>query len=486
MKNLATFARMGNMEKPSNHLDLVFQQPPDSSRSIAAHLHNATIVLQDKRKHAQLLKKAEHRAENKGRRGLKDTLAQLQLLGVLKLGPEQNLKELTVEELETLAQEHETLLRLTVIDLNHKRDHFNCKACPPKEKRLQELCDPKLLPFPSAIAPVPSLFTSGAVRFNQVKAQEFATSNQTKQFGAPQDSQAHEFTILTHGSICGIVKSDTGTNEIGLGVWFRESEDMDPFELANLPMVAEKFHKAIHLCSKVTNNGAMLSGDMAILGWTGGYMAGTAYHLYVPPPRSRKDGTMEEWIKLQKESDLIRQFFNTQFEKFALAITTETHQAIKDLGVPVFGVCQTEPEVQGPSLGSNFSVSRNLVNKMHCDNDAHKYVFSLYLFCDSNGILVTDRSRISACMKGGYFIWPDLHLGIDPSACGGVVFFLWRGIYERHGTMTAVQLDANLWRYGCSMQVNQHLVDKIRIAKERGTMYTALGLSEHTSKYGPK
>ncbi|KAF8595277.1 hypothetical protein BDV93DRAFT_548879 [Ceratobasidium sp. AG-I] len=197
--------------------DFVFQQPPDSARSIAAHLHNATIVLQDKRKHAQLLKKAEHRTDNKG------------------------------------------------------------------------------------------------------------------------------------------------TNEIGLGVWFRESEDMDPFELANLPMVAEKFHKAIHLCSKVTNNGAMLSG--------------TAYHFYVPPPRSRKDGTMEEWIKLQKESDLIWLFFNTQFEKFALAITMETHQAIKDLGVPVFGVCQTEPEVQGPSLGSDFSVSRNLVNKMHCDNDARKAAF---------------------------------------------------------------------------------------------------------------
>lgn len=64
-------------------------------------------------------------------------------------------------------------------------------------------------------------------------------------------------------------------------------------------------------------------------------------------------------------------------------------------------------------------------------------------------------------MKDGYFLWPDLHLGLDPSHCHGVVMFLWRGTHERHGTMECTIMDGDVIRYGTSIQVNRRLLASV-------------------------
>lgn len=93
---------------------------------------------------------------------------------------------------------------------------------------------------------------------------------------------------------------------------------------------------------------------------------------------------------------------------------------------------------------------------------------------------MTDRDRIKECMKGGYFIWPDIHLGVDPSAFPGVLIFLWRGNHERHCTTTSELMDNGVMRYGSSMQVNQQLVH--RVAKATGL---GVGLEEHRGNFMP-
>lgn len=112
-------------------------------------------------------------------------------------------------------------------------------------------------------------------------------------------------------------------------------------------------------------------------------------------------------------------------------------------------------------MGSNFTISfGGFDNEPHLDKDAFRYVFSIYIFVDAEGSLVTDKALIEQCMEGGYFLWPDLHLGLDPSKCNGVVLFIWRGTHERHCTMRGRVLDNGVTRYGTSIQVNSRLFSK--------------------------
>jgi hypothetical protein len=119
-------------------------------------------------------------------------------------------------------------------------------------------------------------------------------------------------------------------------------------------------------------------------------------------------------------------------------------------------------QVQIASLGCNFTISFDgFSNQPHLDNDAFRYVFSIYIFVDLDGNLVTDKALIEECMEGGHFLWPDLHLGLDPSKCNGVVLFLWRGTHERHCTIECkIMNDQKVIRYGTSIQVNQGLLSR--------------------------
>ncbi|KAF8597444.1 hypothetical protein BDV93DRAFT_429352, partial [Ceratobasidium sp. AG-I] len=115
-------------------------------------------------------------------------------------------------------------------------------------------------------------------------------------------------------------------------------------------------------------------------------------------------------------------------------------------------------------LGSNFTLSHdNFSNEPHLDGDGYPFVFSLYVFVDkTTGELITDPERIKQCLKGGFLIWPDLHLALKIVQCSGFVILFWRGTHERHCTVTSDTLDKGVIRYGTSIQVNKRLFDSVR------------------------
>lgn len=85
------------------------------------------------------------------------------------------------------------------------------------------------------------------------------------------------------------------------------------------------------------------------------------------------------------------------------------------------------------------------------------------MFVDKlTGQLITDPERIKKCMKGGYLIWPDLHLALKVVHCHGFVILFWRGTHERHCTVTSETLDYGVIRYGTSIQVNKKLLRSVK------------------------
>ncbi|KAG9095912.1 hypothetical protein FS749_009473 [Ceratobasidium sp. UAMH 11750] len=141
------------------------------------------------------------------------------------------------------------------------------------------------------------------------------------------------------------------------------------------------------------------------------------------------------------------------------------------------------------SLGCNFTISfLGFCNQAHLDNDAFPYVFSIYIFVDDNGKLVTDRALIEECMEGGHFLWPDIHLGIDPSKSNGVVIFFWRGTHEQHCTIeTKVYPETGVRRYGTSIQVNKRLLNEtIKYHQAFAEYQVELELWEVHGRDGPK
>jgi hypothetical protein len=114
------------------------------------------------------------------------------------------------------------------------------------------------------------------------------------------------------------------------------------------------------------------------------------------------------------------------------------------------------------SLGCNFTISFGGFSKQaHLDNNAFRYVFRIYIFVDLDGNLVTGKALIEECMEAGQFIWPDLHLGLDPPKCNGIALFLGHGSHERHYTIECkIMNDQKVIQYRNSIQVNQGLLSQ--------------------------
>ncbi|KAG9126245.1 hypothetical protein FRC07_004299 [Ceratobasidium sp. 392] len=338
---------------------------------------------------------------------------------------------------------------------------------------------------PSALPPIPRLFTHGAVPY--------------------EDVDRHQFKLLNRGTHVGTFKSPSGDREIGIVVHVIEFADMDKELMEVVCQIAGVFHDSMKYGSVANSNAAWKAagkiGKMVVAGFTGGYTTGVTAHMYTPPPIVRKPGEFQSWVGFQEQQSFLRESFNILFEMASKRLVDQIQSKILELEVPIHGNLSSNFKEHLPGLGANITVSKKLTNQMHIDNDGLNYALGLFLFADRNGNLITDRELIMSSMKGGYFIWPELHLGIDPSKCTGIVLYIWRGVHNRHGTVTQVQVNENVIRYGCSIQVNKRLIAKIRKAanpppppKKKGTKKAGekevesvcLGLAELIEKYGPK
>ncbi|KAF8596029.1 hypothetical protein BDV93DRAFT_514475 [Ceratobasidium sp. AG-I] len=360
------------------------------------------------------------------------------------------------DEMAVLASKYEQLLRVFLFDLNKLRGRI-CGACNDLHSKILA----KYSKQSTAIQPIPGLFPGGHVDW--------------------KDLTPHNFTILTHGTGCGTIGTP-GTPEfqVCILIHFLQFDDMNPEQRVNFPQLAKLFFDSSKHGAVVTSNAAHNNAGhirmMRVVGWRGGYSS-DPYAPYFPPISAQSSvEDMEAWKTFQLETGFV-----WEFTRIACSITEETVEYITTTGVPSFG--DTEPDdVHSASLGSNLTVSFDgFTNEPHFDNDAHKYVFGIYLFTDLDGNLITDKERIARCMNGGIFIWPDLHLGVDPTSCPGVLLYVWRGNHEQHCTVSSELLDNGVIRFGSSMQVNRHLVN--RVAKAAGL---GLGLSDLLNTFVPQ
>ncbi|KAG8712849.1 hypothetical protein FRC08_014015 [Ceratobasidium sp. 394] len=406
--------------------------------------------------------RAKKQADQRNLLDLRETAEHLKLLGTITL-PD----DASPEELDHLAELHPELFKLNSFCMRARFElHGSCPTCspPPPDKRPKRQAA-KYSKHPDTIPPVPHLFPSGPVKW--------------------QDVNLHHFTMFTGGTNVGLIELQNGELEVGIVVHVMRFEEMDQDLLSWFKDLAHVFFLTMKYGNETTNNGALNAGSMKVIGWSAGFFKGVTCHSYVPMDEVRNPEDFPKWVTFQSMHKFVRVSFNYLFGLVASSIVERTHTTIKDTGIPVFGDHELDFENHEKGLGSSFIVSRLLANQMHVDNDGMTWAFSLYLFIDNNGNLVTDWALIRNSMKGGYFIWPDLHLGIDPRLCDGVVMFLFRGIYDRHGTTTQEQISPTVTRYGCSLQVNKRLISKVRNATNPDDTFIGAvnGLREHIEKY---
>ncbi|KAG8700033.1 hypothetical protein FRC08_004967 [Ceratobasidium sp. 394] len=348
-----------------------------------------------------------------------------------------------IEQLRMIHDQHKHLSSFKSIDLNAHACKMR-KSCPGccgnKSKSL-----PNYEPHPdSTIDFIPGLFCSGAVSLD--------------------DFEQHSFHMIDSGTTVGTVAlPGEDIPEVALFIHVPKLPQISKnFEdLASLLHNGAKFGT---LCrSNAAHKAAGFSGVMKVLGWRRAYDS-TPWALYAMPPECRKDKVLKSlWRKYVRNIRRIQRILNQEFTScIAQKLAHEAQDFVAEFHLPRFGDILADVKTHGQSLGCNFTISfLGFANQAHLDNDAFRYVFSLYIFVDKYGKLVTDRERIKKCMKGGHFLWPDLHLGLDPSNCNGVVLFIWRGTHERHCTMSSEILDDDVIRYGTSIQVNERLLASV-------------------------
>ncbi|KAF8596792.1 hypothetical protein BDV93DRAFT_48781 [Ceratobasidium sp. AG-I] len=347
---------------------------------------------------------------------------------------------MSLEELRVLYEEHRHLHLFKSLDLNKLRRQA-CTLCSHN--------DPNALPdytqtCPSAIPFIPGMLPSGSVSMD--------------------DFNSHYWILLENGTTVGtLAVPDSETPEIAIFVYIPEVDAISP----EIKELAQILHQGATMGTRCKSNSAHKAagsrGFMNVLGWRRAYDA-SPWGLYVPPANFQGNAEkMAEWGEYVQNMRRIQHIFNKEFTSIIVAkIAHEAQAFVADSKLPAFGETLADSETHQPSLGCNFTISfGGFCNEPHLDNDAFRFVFSVYVFVDSQGNLVTDRALIEGCLSGGYFLWPDLHLALDPSKCNGVVLFLWRGTHERHCTMECELLDNGVTRYGTSIQVNGRLLASV-------------------------
>ncbi|KAG8724433.1 hypothetical protein FRC09_018721 [Ceratobasidium sp. 395] len=357
------------------------------------------------------------------------------------------LEELTMGQLKDICAPFSSDVT-RVLNLNdlHKR---RCDTC------INELSDstetgPDPTPDNTAIPDIPGLFCKGPV--------------------SPEDILKHQCTWITSGTTIGLVEDpDTNQSIIAMFVSFPTLDEMSTESLCNWQELAHLLHQGYLYGTPCTSNGAHQAAggcQMIVLGWRHAYDK-VPYAPYAAQDKFKHGAERRpEFVEFQKQTYRIVEIIEAEFGKTLVKGILELAQDyVAENGLPPLGALSTDPATWKSSPGCNFTITRHsektckgFANQMHRDNDAFEYVFSIYLFVDKNGNLVTDPDRIRKCMKGGLFAWGDSHVVINPQAiCWGVVMFMWRGTHERHCTVTSEHLDQDTIRIGTSIQVNERL-----------------------------
>ncbi|CAE6434032.1 unnamed protein product [Rhizoctonia solani] len=422
---------------------------PDSDKELTVKLHqlvkDAIETYKATVEHLTIESQLEHKRAMRLSCRQKIKLTHLAL--TRKFIPPKPIKEMTQNEVtqhyQALQEIFPELKDFCTLDLNKLREHRSCAACcileptiptfPYEAKSSKQSGFPDNAPGGSAIPFIPGLFPRGAI--------------------SHKDVQHHTFQVIYHGTTCGIVQvPNTEVPEIGLFIHIPTLDELQA-ELA-YGRLAKLLSDMAPFGYQANVNGAWKAagcpGKLKSFGWHPMWFSDKPMGTYKDQTASMKEHVKE-----------VQDIFNTVF--LNLLASNAAQEALDyqvEKGLPSFGCTSIDILSHDPSPGSNFTLSfLGFANQAHVDKDAFRYVFSVYIFVDDKGHLVTDPKLIKDCMQDGHFLWPDLHLMIDTSRCNGVVIFYWRGTHERHCTMESYNLEGKkVTRYGTSVQVNRNLL----------------------------
>ncbi|QRV98297.1 hypothetical protein RhiJN_26316 [Ceratobasidium sp. AG-Ba] len=402
----------------------------------------------------------EHRALSKEFKKLDDAIEtyrkkltrQVQLLIAQKLVTlDTPVEDLGFHQLEALVKKHESSLDCQVFRLEDLRANHNCQAC---KTNPDTTVGAKPTHVDGSETPtIPGLFPSGPVTLESV--------------------EEHNFRYITGGTTCGIVNAPgiKGGDQLALFIWYPDFHSETPERCARLQRLAYLIWLGKTYATPCTRNGPHqavppnLRGSMSVAGQRKDLNTRIPWAKYAMPKRFKRRGR-QGWVDFQEEylpeiGTIMNMFL---LESAAKIVVKKTHQLMGNCNLPPLEATTINKKDWNPSLGCNITFSFNrFSNACHFDKDEHCYVYSAYVFVDSQtGELITDTARISNYMKGGFLIWPDLHLALKIIDCTGVVFLFWRGTHERHCTITSEILDNSIIRIGTSIQVNKRLFTSVK------------------------
>lgn len=108
-------------------------------------------------------------------------------------------------------------------------------------------------------------------------------------------------------------------------------------------------------------------------------------------------------------------------------------------------------------------------NLPHTDNDLNLWTNGIWLPARASDALLRTHADACGTETGGYFYDAHMKVFIDFAAIDGVVWVLWQGRRNVHGT-TIIRCEGDAMRYGLSTQINQRLDDKVQKAFHKQLM----------------
>ncbi|KAG8723884.1 hypothetical protein FRC09_001352 [Ceratobasidium sp. 395] len=286
-----------------------------------------------------------------------------------------------------------------------------------------------------------------------------------------EDMNQHRFQYVTGGTTCGLKRVPGSTDaELAFFADFPDFHSLPPERTAQLERLAYLIHLAAEYSSPCNTNEAQrglpkdLRGNMKVLGNRKAYDR-KPFGSYAIPSRF-KNKRRPEFLHFQTHCvpELAALAYSWFHSSYGGVVAEQTRNFAQEYRLPPLGSISIDEVTWTHNLGCNMTISFNLFsNEAHLDKDGYRYVFSIYVFVDSEtGELITDQQRIANCMKGGYLIWPDSHLALRIVHCTGAVLLLWRGTHERHATILSETTDPSVTRYGTSIQINKRLFNAVQ------------------------
>ncbi|KAG8796207.1 hypothetical protein FRC12_003172 [Ceratobasidium sp. 428] len=456
-------------------LEQLLSDDPDDTTKLVSAVRDADIQLASDRK-GKSNKAALHRRQNR-----RDKLAK-EVVGLLET-PE-NAYVFDVETRRRICLKPESLAALHDSLGGAIRSHRRKAG---EEATANSLADQLDVPIPSELADQPLFESIPTTDIPDIFCGQFVDD---------KDLEEEDFRIFNFGYLYALKKAPDGAFRLIFAAAFLDLDHFDRHELAHIKYMYKWFLSAQNHAYFVINNRSQ-NGDKArgregwlkMVGWrsnrSGPKKTGEDLGPYVPK------GDVKAYERIYRQSEKISMIWTWLQMHLAPRAVYQNAFYLSHIHAPIFGDYRPETSDHMPGMGSNMAFStaddkgRGYANTSHVDFDidgtvehrACVWTSGTWLNGTLKGELISSRAKIQKGIRGGKFILPAYRFGIDLGAAP-VVIAIWRGGLDYHCTTSSfVEPEANVVRFGASVQTNRVVASKAA----RGT--GIWGLEERLAKY---